>query len=151
MKQLKKLLFLLTFSLALTTTTMAQISFLDAQKEGTSTDYKVIGYTNNSTPWVIDRYDVQPGESGTVLIRYNGADQNGLSANRWKIVRFSRTPQGVLTVKNVQSLYTNNDTGMTTIDYTVTASGGQILITVTGSSSVLMHSLRVEILSGVLQ
>lgn len=150
MKQIKHIFFSLALFL-ISLTTMAQTDFNSAQKEGTETDYKVIGYTNNATPWVINRYDALIGESGTALIRYNAADQNGLSANRWKIVRFSRTPAGVLTVKNVQSLYTNNDTGMNGVDYTVTASGGQILITITGSNSVLMHSLRVEILSGVLQ
>lgn len=147
---MKQILFIATLFLTLTTTTTMAQSFNDAQKYGTGDDYKVTGYTNNATPWVIDRYDVQNGESGTALIRYNGADANGNSANRWKIVRFARTPAGILTVKNVQALYSNNDTGMNSIDYTVTASGGQIHITVTGNANILMHSLRVEILSGVL-
>lgn len=100
--------------------------------------------TVNATPIVIKRYTPSPSESGTILLRYNACDTNMLTANRYKLVRYKKTAAGVLTVANVTSLYSNNDTGFNTVDFTVTSSNGDVTITVTGTANQVIHTLRTE-------
>jgi hypothetical protein len=115
------------------------------------TDERLFVVTPNATPFEFKRYTPQPGESGTILIRYNACDNTTpLTANRYKLVRYKKKFDGTLTIANVTSLYSNNDTGFSSVDFTVTANNGDIVITVTGTANLVMHTMRTEILSGVL-
>lgn len=114
-------------------------------------DTRFFVVTQSTTLFEIRRITPQPGESGTILIRYNACDNTTpLTANRYKLIRYKKTFAGVLTIANVTNLYSNNDTGFSAADFTVTANNGDIVVTVTGTTNLVMHTMRTEILSGVL-
>lgn len=120
-------------------------------------DQRCFVVTQNTTPFEIKRITPQSGETGTILIRYNACDNTTpkpLTANRYKLVRFIKTFAGACSVENVTNLYSNNSNGFGTsqvpIDVTVTASGGDLVFAVQGAANLVMHTMRTEILSGVL-
>lgn len=117
-------------------------------------DQRLVVVTNGSTPLELKRITPQNGETGTILIRYNASDNNTtkqVTANRYKLIRFIKTFAGVASVENTFVMYTNNSPGANSVDFTVTESGGDLVIKVTGTTGLMMHTMRIEILSGVLE
>ncbi len=58
---------------------------------------------------------------------------------------------GVVSVVGAATVYSNNDTGMNTVDIVVTASGGEIVITMTGIVATIIHTVHMTKLSSLIK
>jgi hypothetical protein len=80
---------------------------------------------------------------GRYTVNYNAINlTTGAAADRIKNVRW-KVVNGVASVANKGSAYTNNDTGMNLADVDVIASGNEVIVTITGVAGAnIRHTIQ---------
>ncbi len=97
------------------------------------------------------RFTPEEKEAGRLTINYNAVNvANANAADRVKMVRF-KVVNGVASITGLTTLYTNNDTGMNTVDILVTVSGGEIILTLTGIAATIIHTVHMIKLSSLIK
>ncbi len=98
------------------------------------------------------RFTPEEKEAGRLTINYNAVNvANANAADRVKMVRF-KVVNGVASLTGASILYTNNDTGMNTVDIIVTVSGGEIILTLTGAAgATVIHTVHMIKLSSLIK
>lgn len=99
------------------------------------------------------RYTPAEKEAGTLTLDYLGVNiSSGMAIRKTKSVGY-RKVNGVITFTTVTNLFApTGDTGITTADAVFAASGGDIIINITGiAATVVRHTLKVQRLSSQLK
>lgn len=131
---------------------MAEIGLVENQASADNGTFFTV-VTNSANAFEIRRMTPALGEAGFYIFYYNAVSgaATPLAANRMRIVRFKKTQSGVASLIGLQSVYSNNDTGWNTVDFTVAASGGDIVITVAGiAATEIRHTIQVIRVAGTL-
>lgn len=132
---------------------MADIGIVESLSTSEAGTFITSVATNNATSFEVARIAIKPGELGFFMFYYNAVSgaATPMGANRIKIIRFKKTTGGVTSLIGLQSLYTNNDTGWNTVDFTVTANNGEIVISVVGlAGTEIRHTIKGYKTSGTL-
>lgn len=114
--------------------------------------FTVVGQfeTTDANPYQVFRFSPSEKEAGRVIVEHNAVNiSSAASADRERTIRYKKI-NGVASVTGSQQNYTNNDPGMNTADVSVSASGGDIIISITGSSETVRHTFHVHRVSSKL-
>lgn len=107
--------------------------------------------TNTATALEIYRFTPANFEVGSLEVFYTAVDAAGNAATKIRVHRYKKSATAASVVAPVTVFAPTPDTGFTAVDYTITAIGTDVVVTVTGNTANVRHSFTIERYSSVLE